>query len=155
MTFNPEVSLGDIIQCGSFLVASLAVVLALLKFHRDARRTQRELTATALTAQLETLVQIQAMPEDKKNAAWKAIANAPGGPGDDSLIEEAIAIQVQILDQLAQGKEDKLPTGLRPGFSLSRASSSAFGGGTPSHELTHGDFSKEFIKTIPTYGRKI
>ncbi len=88
MTFNPEVSLGDIIQCGSFLVASLAVVLALLKFHRDARRTQRELTATALTAQLETLVQIQAMPEDKKNAAWKAIANAPGGPGDDSLIEE-------------------------------------------------------------------
>jgi len=41
---------------------------------------------------------------------------------------------------------NKLPTGLRPGFSLSRASSSAFGGGTPSHELTHGDFSKEFIK---------
>ena len=43
-------------------------------------------------------------------------------------------------------KLHKLPTGLRPGFSLSRASSSAFGGGTPSHELTHGDFSKEFIK---------
>lgn len=43
-------------------------------------------------------------------------------------------------------RNNKLPTSLRSGFSLSRASSPAFCGWTPSHELTHGECSEEFVK---------
>lgn len=64
----------------------------------------QELTA-ALTAQLDTLIQIQAMPDDRRSAAWIAIASAPGGPGRDFSIEQAIAIQIQYLDRLAQGED--------------------------------------------------
>ena len=105
MTFKLEVSLGDLIAAGSLLVAAFALFLTLYQLRRDAARKRAEFTAMALMAQLDTLIQIQAMPDDRRQAAWTAIASASGGPGLNSSIEKAIAIQVRYLDEIAQGKE--------------------------------------------------
>mgnify|MGYP001098251351 CR=1 FL=1 len=105
MTFKPEISLGDVISAGSFLVAAVALFLTLYQLRRDAVRKRVEFTVSALTAQLATLIQIQAMPDERKQATWDAIASAPGGPGKGFPVERAIAIQIQYLDQVAQGEE--------------------------------------------------
>lgn len=69
-------------------------------------------TTSALTAQLNTLLQIQALPAAAKRSTWEAIAEENrGGPGADYPIEKAIALQVQFLDRIAQGKQrHPLPT---------------------------------------------
>jgi hypothetical protein len=89
--------------------------MTLYQLRPDAIRKRAEITASALTAQLATLVQIQAMPNDRKQSTWDAIASAPGGPGQGSSIERAIAIQIQYLDRIANGKKiTNIPTyGLR------------------------------------------
>jgi hypothetical protein len=61
---------------------------------------------SALSAQLNTLVQIYQMPESERNRVWAVIAAAPGGPKNVS-IERAIAIQIGYLDDLAMGKDIK------------------------------------------------
>lgn len=105
MIFKPEVSLGDVISAASFLVATLALFLTLYQLRRDAVRKRVEFTASALIAQLGTLIQIQAMSDERKCATWGAIASAQGGPVPEFPIEEAIAIQIGYLDRLAQGEE--------------------------------------------------
>jgi hypothetical protein len=111
MTFNPEVRLGDLISAGSFLVAALALFLTLFQLRRDASSKRAEFTVTALMAELSTLTQIQAMPNDRRHSAWVAIASAPGGPGAEFPIEQAIAKHVQYLDEIGHGKEiTSIPT---------------------------------------------
>jgi len=111
MIFSPEIRLGDVISTGSFLVAAVVLFLTLYRLHREAVRKQVEFTASALTAQLATLVQIQAMPDNRKEATWDAITSAPGGPGNGYPIEHAIATQIEYLDRIAQGEEiTSIPT---------------------------------------------
>lgn len=104
MTLSQQVTVGDLIAAASFVIAAIALFLTLYQLRKDARRKQAELTALALTAQLGTLIQIQGMPEDKRKAAWGAIASAPGGPGKGKQIEEAIATQIGYLDRIANGE---------------------------------------------------
>jgi len=108
MTFKSEISLGDVVAAASFLVAALALFLTLYQLRRDAARKRAEFAVTALMAQLNTLTQIQAMTDDRRRTAWMAIASAPGGPGPDSSIEHAIAIQMLYLDRFGQGEEIKI-----------------------------------------------
>jgi|GEM_PF-1639579 len=104
MTFKPEISLGDVISAASFLLAALALFLTLYQLRADAVHKRAEFTASALIAQLGTLIQIQGMPDDRKDATWRAIALAPGGPGAGFPVERAIAIQIEYLDRLAKGE---------------------------------------------------
>ncbi len=85
--------------------------LTLYQFRRDAVRKRVEFTVSALKAQLYTLIQIQAMPDERRQETWAAIASAPGGSGQAFPIEQAIAIQIRYLDRLAQGGEiTNIPT---------------------------------------------
>ena len=108
MIFKSEVSLGDLIAAGSFLVTAAALFITLYQLRLDAARKRDEFRVMALMKQLDTLTRIQAMSDDRRKAAWAAIALAPGGPGPDSSIEKAIAIQVGYLDVIANSK--KIPT---------------------------------------------
>ena len=116
--WNVRGQFGDMFGAFNALITATGFAGLLYTIHLQRHDVQQQTRAlrhqelmTALTAQLNTLIQIQAMPDDKRHAAWEAIASAPGGPGQDFPIERAIAIQVQYLDRLAQGEEiSTIPT---------------------------------------------
>jgi hypothetical protein len=103
---------GDMFGAFTALITALGFAGLLYGIHLQRGDIQRQtktirtqdLIAT-LTAQIATLVQIQAMPDERRDAVWKAIASAPGGPGANFPIERAIAIQIEYLDHLAQGED--------------------------------------------------
>jgi hypothetical protein len=103
---------GDMFGAFTALITALGfagllytIYLQRLDIRQQTRAIRHQELTTALTAQIDTLIQIHAMPEDRRRAVWTAIASAPGGPGRDFPIEQAIVIQIHYLDRLAQGDD--------------------------------------------------
>ena len=70
---------------------------------------------SALSARLDTLVQLCAKPETQRAPVWLAIIGAPGRPGEDLPIDRAIANQIDYMERLMAGEDlGFVPTYGRP-----------------------------------------
>ncbi|HMN07019.1 MAG TPA: hypothetical protein PKD45_14990 [Flavobacteriales bacterium] len=122
---NPEIGWAIRGQFGDSFggIAALATALAFAGLLYTIQLQRREMEVqvkairkaelqSALTAQFHVLIQIQGMENtERRDATWRAICEAPGGPGIGSSIERAIAIQIGYLDRLANGEDvDQIPT---------------------------------------------
>ena len=92
--------------------AFAAIIYGIRLEHKSALRQELH---SALSAQLDTLVQLYALPEPQRTPVWRAIIAAPGGPGENFPIERAIANQIDYMDRLMAGEELRfVPTYGRP-----------------------------------------
>jgi hypothetical protein len=76
---------------------------------------RRQELHSALSAQLDTLIELASKPEADRVRVWRAIVTAPGGPGEDFSIERAIAVQIAAIDKILAGEDvEAVPTYGRP-----------------------------------------
>ncbi|MGI8783791.1 MAG: hypothetical protein ACR2L2_09125 [Acidobacteriota bacterium] len=106
---------GDMFGAFNALFTACAFAALIYGIRLEYKAFRRQELHTALSAQLDTLVQVCAMPEAQRAPAWRAIVTAPGGPGENFPIEQAIAVQIACLDRLLAGEDvESVPTYGRP-----------------------------------------
>ena len=106
---------GDMFGALNALFTACAFAAIIYGIRLEYKASLRQELHTALSAQLDTLVQLYAMPEAQRAPVWRAIIAAPGGPGEDFPIERAIANQIGYMDRLMAGEDlGFVPTYGRP-----------------------------------------
>ena len=106
---------GDMFGAFNALFTACAFAAIIYGIRLEYKTSRRQELHTALSAQLDTLVQLYAMPEAQRAPVWRAIIAAPGGPGEDFPIERAIANQIDYMDRLMAGEDlGFVPTYGRP-----------------------------------------
>ena len=106
---------GDMFGAFNALFTACAFAAIIFGIRLEYKASLRQELHSALSAQLDTLVQLYAMPEAQRAPVWRAIISAPGGPGDDFPIERAIANQIDYMDRLMAGEDlGFVPTYGRP-----------------------------------------
>ena len=106
---------GDMFGAFNALFTACAFAAIIYGIRLEYKASLRQELHSALSAQLDTLVQLYAMPEAQRAPVWRAIIAAPGGPGEDFPIERAIANQIDYMDRLMTGEDlGFVPTYGRP-----------------------------------------
>ena len=106
---------GDMFGAFNALFTACAFAAIIYGIRLEYKTSRRQELHTALSAQLDTLVQLYAMPEAQRAPVWRAIIAAPGGPGEDFPIERAIANQIDYMERLMAGEDlGFVPTYGRP-----------------------------------------
>jgi hypothetical protein len=106
---------GDMFGALNALFTACAFAALLWGIRLEYKAFRRQELHSALSAQLDTLVQLAAMPESQRAPVWRAIVMAPGGLGEDFTIEKAIAVQISSIDCLMAGEDiEFVPTYGRP-----------------------------------------
>lgn len=106
---------GDMFGAFNALFTAGAFAALVYGIRLEYKAFRRQELHSALSAQLDTLVQLCAMPEEQRAPVWRAIIGARGGPGEDFPVERAIAMQIDYMDRLMAGEDlDFVPTYGRP-----------------------------------------
>jgi hypothetical protein len=106
---------GDMFGGFNALFTACAFAAIIFGIRLEYKASLRQELHTALSAQLDTLVQLYAMPEAQRAPVWRAIITAPGGPGENFPIERAIANHIDYMDRLMAGEDlDFVPIYGRP-----------------------------------------
>jgi hypothetical protein len=106
---------GDMFGAFTALFTGCAFAALVYGIRLEYKAFRRQELHSALSAQLDTLVQLFATPEAQRTPVWRAIVTAPGGPGEKYSIEQAIAVQIEALDRLMDGEDlEAVPTYGRP-----------------------------------------
>ena len=106
---------GDMFGAFNALFTAGAFAAIIYGIRLEYKTSRRQELHTALSAQLDTLVQLYAMPEAQRVPVWRAIIAAPGGPSEDFPIERAISNQIDYMDRLMAGEDlGFIPTYGRP-----------------------------------------
>jgi hypothetical protein len=102
---------GDMFGAFTALFTACAFVAIIYGIRLEYKAFRRQELHSALSAQLDTLIQLAAMPQAQREPVWRAIVEAPGGPTKDLSIDQAIATQIQVLDRLMADEDlDVVPT---------------------------------------------
>ena len=106
---------GDMFGAFNALFTACAFAALLYGIRLEYKAFRRQELHSALSAQLDTLVELYARPAAERDAVWRVIVRAPGGPGEGFPIERAIAVQIEALDRLLAGEDlEAVPTYGRP-----------------------------------------
>ena len=106
---------GDMFGAFNALFTAGAFAAIIFGIRLEYKASLRQELHSALSAQLDTLVQLYAMPESQRAPVWRAIIAAPGGPAENFPIEQAIANQIDYMDRLMAGEDlGFVPTYGRP-----------------------------------------
>ena len=106
---------GDMFGALNALFTASAFAALIFGIRLEYKAALRQELHSALSAQLNTLIQLYTLPEAQRSPVWHAIVAAPGGPDEDFSIEEAIAIQIDHMDRLLAGEDlGYIPTYGRP-----------------------------------------
>jgi hypothetical protein len=106
---------GDMFGALNALFTACAFAALLWGIRLEYKAFRRQELHTVLSAQLDSLVQLAALPDPQRAQIWRAIVNAPGGPGDSYTIERAIGVQIAYIDRLMTGEDPGIvPTYGRP-----------------------------------------
>jgi hypothetical protein len=106
---------GDMFGALNALFTACAFAALIYSIRLEYKASLRQELHSALSAQLDTLVQLYALPEAQHAPVWKAILAARGGPSEDFPIEKAIALQIEYMDRLMSGEDiGSVPTYGRP-----------------------------------------
>src|SRR5687767_11372592 len=106
---------GDMFGAFNALFTACAFAALLYGIRLEYKAFRRQELHSALSAQLDTLVELHTRPATERDPVWRAIVTAPGGPGEDFPIERAIAVQIEAHDRLLAGEDlDAVPTYGRP-----------------------------------------
>ena len=98
---------GDMFGALTALFNACAFAALIYGIRLEYKAFRRQELHSALSAQLDSLIQLYTLADRQRTAAWRAIATAPGGPGEDYTLEKAIALQVTFLDRLMAGEDIK------------------------------------------------
>jgi hypothetical protein len=102
---------GDMFGAFNALASACAFAALIYGIHLEYKAFRRQELHTALSAQLDSMVQLYALPAEQREAVWRAIVAAPSGPGEDLTMDQAIAIQITCLDRLNAAEDlDAVPT---------------------------------------------
>jgi len=96
---------GDMFGAFNALFTACAFAAVMHGIRLEYKASLRQELHSALSAQLDTLVQLYAMPETQRAPAWRAIISAPGRPGEDLPIERAISNQIDYMERLMAGED--------------------------------------------------
>ena len=106
---------GDMFGGLNALFTACAFAALIYGIRLEYKASLRQELHSALSAQLDTLVQLYAMPEAQRAPVWHAIVTAPGGPGEEFPISQAIANQIRYMERLMAGEDlGFVPTYGRP-----------------------------------------
>ena len=106
---------GDMFGALTALFNAIAVAAILYGIRLEYKAFRRQELHSALSAQLDSLVQLFTMTDAQRAQVWRAIVTAPGGPGENFTIEQAIALLISSLDRLNAGEDlEAVPTYGRP-----------------------------------------
>ena len=106
---------GDMFGALNALFTACAFAALIFGIRLEYKAALRQELHSALSAQLNTLIDLYTLPEVQRSPVWRAIVAAPGGPDEDFSIEEAIAIQIDHMDRLMAGEDlGYIPTYGRP-----------------------------------------
>src|SRR5688500_2346849 len=86
---------GDMFGAFNALFTACAFVALLYGIRLEYKAFRRQELHSALSAQLDTLVELYTRPATERDPVWRAIVTAPGGPGDGFPSERAIAGQAR------------------------------------------------------------
>src|SRR2546427_135076 len=81
---------GDMFGAFTALFTACAFAALVYGIRLEYKAFRRQELHSALSAQLDTLIHLFATPEAQRAPAWRAIVMAPGGPGENYTIEQAI-----------------------------------------------------------------
>jgi hypothetical protein len=102
---------GDMFGAFNALFTACAFAALLYGIRLEYKAFRRQELHSALSGQLDTLVELHARPAAEREPVWRAIVTAPGGPGEGFPIERAIAVQIEAMDRLLAGEDlDEVPT---------------------------------------------
>jgi hypothetical protein len=102
---------GDMFGAFNALFSACAVAVVLYGIRLEYKAFRRQELHSALSAQLDTLVELYTTPEAQRTPVWSATVRARGSPGEDFPIDRAIANQIAALDRLMAGEDlDVVPT---------------------------------------------
>jgi hypothetical protein len=109
-TFNGEFwdargKFGDMFGAFNALFTACAFAALIYGIRLEYKAFRRQELHSALSAQLDTLVQLCAMPEAQRAPVWRTISAARGSSGEDFPIERAIAMQIDYMDRLMAGED--------------------------------------------------
>jgi len=96
---------GDMFGALTALFNAFAFAALIYGIRLEYKAFRRQELHSALSAQLDTMIQLFTLAPDQRAQAWGAIVTAPGGPGGDYTLEQAIALQVSFLDRLMLGED--------------------------------------------------
>jgi hypothetical protein len=106
---------GDMFGAFTALFTACAFAALVYGIRLEYKAFRRQELHSALSAQLDTMVQLFATSEAQRAPVWRAIVMAPGGPGEKYSLEQAIAAQIEALDRLMEGEDlEAVPTYGRP-----------------------------------------
>ena len=102
---------GDMYGAFNALFTACAFAALIYGIRLEYKAFRRQELHSALSAQLDTLVELYARPAAEREPVWRAIVTAPGGPGEGFPIEQAIAVQIESMDRLLAGEDlEAVPT---------------------------------------------
>ena len=106
---------GDMFGAFNALFTACAFAAVMHGIRLEYKASLRQELHSALSAQLDTLVQLCAMPEAQRAPVWRAIMGELERSGEDLPIERAIANQIDYMERLMAGEDlDFIPTYGRP-----------------------------------------
>ena len=106
---------GDMFGALTALFNACAFAALIYGIRLEYKAFRRQELHSALSAQLDSLVQLFTLLPEQRAQAWRAIVSAPGGPGEEYTLEQAIALQITYLDRLMAGEDiQAVPTYGRP-----------------------------------------
>ena len=106
---------GDMFGAFNALFTACAFAAVMHGIRLEYKASLRQELHSALSAQLDTLVQLYAMPEAQRAPVWRAIMGELERSGEDLPIERAIANQIDYMERLMAGEDlDFIPTYGRP-----------------------------------------
>lgn len=106
---------GDMFGAVTAWFNACAVAVLIYGIRLEYKAFRRQELHSSLSAQLDSLVQLFTMTEKQRTQVWQAIVTAPGGPGKNYTIEQAIALQITSLDRLMAGEDlEVVPSYGRP-----------------------------------------
>jgi hypothetical protein len=98
---------GDMFGAFNALFTAGAFAAIVFEIHLETKAVLKHELHSALSAQLDSMVQLYALPEKRRAPVWKAISAASGGGGVP--IEEAIANQIDAMRRLLAGEDIGTP----------------------------------------------
>jgi hypothetical protein len=96
---------GDMFGAFNALFTACAVAALIYGIRLEYKAFRRQELHSALSAQLDTLVHLCAMPEEQRARVWQAIVKGSAGASQTLTIEQAIANQIDYMDRLMAGED--------------------------------------------------
>jgi hypothetical protein len=108
---------GDMFGAFNALFTAGAFAALIYEIRLEYKAIRREELHATLSAQLDTLVQLYALPAEQRGPVWQAVLSGIGCEEQDFPIETAIANQIRYIEELMAGEDlDFVPTyGRHPG----------------------------------------